>query len=199
MNTLKNRISILSIGMGIVLWAIIARSPIPLLTAAAIFIHEAGHVVGARLVRVNCGGFRLMSFEARLSLINGLISYKKEFFICAMGPLFNALSFIPILVCGTKLFRSDSLSFFATVSASLAMLNLLPIGDFDGGRMLFCVLSPLLGLRWANIICRTFSFFSLFALWCVSVYIMIRIGTSVSLFLFSATLFLRIFTVDPPF
>ena len=196
MRFFKNSLPHLTLLFGVLLWAAFFHSFIPFLTFAAILLHEVGHILGAKLTGIRLSGFRLFSFEARISLYGDLIPYKKELLISFAGPLMNVLSFIVATAFGAKPFASDPLSFFATVSASLGFLNLLPIGDFDGGRILFCLLAPTIGLTKATVSCRALSFLFLFSLWCVSVYALIRAGASLSLFLFSATLFVRIFTAD---
>ena len=174
------------------LWGIFSKSADAFLTICAIGIHEAGHLIGARLVRSPFRGFRLLPCEARLTTEKRILSYGKEGFVCACGPLFNLLSGGAAILLGATIFGSDPLSFFATVSLSLAALNLFPINSFDGGKILYCALAPLLRLQRASHTCFAASFLSLFSLWCVSVYALVRTSETLSLFLFSATLFTRL-------
>lgn len=182
---------------GFVAWAWISGSTEPILTLIAVCIHEAGHMLGSLFCRVPLGGFRLTTFEARIRLAEESISYEKEAFISFMGPCSNLLSTGIATLLGGRLLQNGPLSFFATVSAALALLNLFPVSDFDGGRILYCaasVISPDFAAR----LCRTLSFFSPFLLWCVSVYILLRTGGNFSLFFFSISLFLRIFINEIP-
>ena len=102
-----------------------------------------------------------------------------------------------IQLWGGHILGEGAVSFFVTVSAALALLNLLPISDFDGGRILHCLLAPAIGLRVTGRVCELLSILSLFCLWCMSVYALIRAGGSLSLFVFSTTLFVRFFIHGP--
>lgn len=180
--------------LGFIVWFLLEPSYEPILTLAAILLHEVGHTVAAMALKVPLGGFRLLPSEARISISGTLLSYGKEICISAAGPLVNILSAVGACLYGGSILGEGGLSFFATVSVAIAALNLLPVADLDGGRIFCCLLSRLLGPRVADPICKLLSFLALFCLWCISVYALIRTGTTLSLFLFSATLFMRIFS-----
>lgn len=185
-------LSSVMIAAGFFMWALLSHSSKPILTLTAVGLHEGGHILCAILCRVPLGRFRLTANEARLSL-SGTISYSKELLICGAGPAVNLLCVLWATVCGGAVLGESNLSFFATVSAALAFLNLLPIGDLDGGRIYYCILAWFAGPRFALVLCNLLSFLTLFCLWSVSVYALLRVGASLSLFLFSSSLFLRIF------
>ena len=177
-------------------WTIYSTSFRPLLALLAVLLHEGGHWLATKLCRIPLNGFTLDSCEARL-LLGGTRSYKKEIFICLAGPAVNLLSLLISFVMDAPLLGQTDVSFFVTVSVALAGLNLLPIGDLDGGRILSCLLCLLTTPRLAAFMCNTLSFLSLFYLWAVSVYALLRTGGSLSLFLFSGTLFFRVFMSVP--
>ena len=179
--------------VGFLLWGMASHSVYALLTPLAIIIHEAGHLIGAALVGVSLGDLRITTSEARLTPNGGLLPYGKELWICLCGPLSNAVCAFVASLFGARLLDTSPLSFFATVSISLAILNMLPVFDFDGGRILSCIFALVLDLKTATALCRILSFLTLFSLWCISVYALLRVGENLSLFLFSATLFLRLF------
>ncbi len=178
-------------------WLIWDPSYVPILTLVAIVVHEFGHLTAAAILKVPLGGFRMASCEARLALSGRLLSYGEEFVISFAGPLFNLFSLIIFQLWGGHILGEGAVSFFVTVSAALALLNLLPISDFDGGRILHCLLAPAIGLRVTGRVCELLSILSLFCLWCMSVYALIRAGGSLSLFVFSTTLFVRFFIHGP--
>ena len=80
-----------------------------------------------------------------------------------------------------------------TVSLLLGALNLLPIEGFDGGRMLSVLVCGRHGPSAAAISVTIGSVVSVTALWMLSVYLLLRWGSSPSLFIFSASVFCRVF------
>lgn len=193
MDRLTKRISDIIIWGGVLGWLICSRSIFPALSLLAVFLHEIGHIIGAAFCGVTIPGFRLFTSEARLT-ISKILSYEKEVVICLLGPAFNLLSVFAALLHGGKLLGDDAWSFFATVSAALSLLNLLPLADLDGGRICYCLFARFIGTRAATVITAVSSFFTLFCLWSISVYILLRTDGSPSLFLFSASLFWRLFS-----
>lgn len=177
--------------VGILLWIITEPSRAPILTLTAVTVHECGHLLAARLCRVKTGGFSVDSLGARLALVGTAPSYQKELAICAAGPLANLLSLLFVHLLRSA--HSADTTFFVSVSLALALLNLLPIRGFDGGRICYCLAALVTDPTAAERTCTLLSFFSLFILWCVSVYLMIKTGADFSLFLFSASVFTRIF------
>lgn len=173
----------------VIAWAITSNSPMPLLIIAATIIHETGHAITAFLIG---NRFKNLSTQASGLKLCGnapYTSYKAEVFTALGGPLFNFLS---AWVCSTFC-NSSSAIFFSATSLALGALNLLPIKDFDGGRITECALSLFCPYSLVTVICDLLSFFSLFFLWSMGVYLMMRSGESVTLFIFSASLFAKIF------
>ncbi len=174
---------------GILLWIITEPSHTPILTIFAILVHEGGHLLAARLCRIKTDGFSVDTLGARLSLTGTALSYQKELAICISGPLANLFSIAPVY----RLRTNTDIGFFISVSLALALLNLLPIKGFDGGRIFHCLTSLAFPPTVSERLYSLSSFFCLFILWCGSVYMMIRTGADVSLFIFSASIFTRVF------
>lgn len=187
------RISLSVLCAGLLIWVLTTPTLIPLLTLAAIVIHEAGHLLAAYLLRMKPSGATADTIGVRLLFRGSPPSYGKEILLCAAGPLANLLSLLLALLCGTP---TDS--FFVSASAALALLNLLPIEGFDGGRILHSTLSLFLSPEKADKISYLFSFLFLFVLWCISVYLMMRVGNELSLFFFSTAIFFRLFLQKKP-
>ena len=157
-------------------------------------VHELGHLLAAMLMRIPLRSLDIGIFGASLKVRGSLISYSKEFFLCAAGPAMNFLfSSAVIAYSEHRGYYSECGEWFASVSLMLGVLNLIPAEGFDGGRMLSVVLTSLFGPRAAAKIISVTGFLSILLLWMFSVYLLLRFGTSLSLFIFTASLFYRLF------
>ena len=161
--------------------------------------HEWGHFVMARAVNVPLAECRLDLLGARLQP-QGTMSYVQEWWLCAGGPLFNFLSVALLLPLWLAAARSGwacpewivrQLGTFLVASLGLGVLNLMPIDSFDGGRMVRCALSLFVEERTAYRVSLGASFICLIFLWMLSVYVLLRVGRSLSMFVFSFTLLYR--------
>lgn len=182
------KISLAALCAGFALWVLTTPTRIPLLTLTAIVIHEVGHLAAAHLLHMKPSGAAADTVGVRLIFNGPPPSYGKEMLLSAAGPLANLVSLALSLALGSKIH-----AFFPSVSLALALLNLLPIEGFDGGRITHCLLSLLLPPHKADRILDLLSFLFLFTLWCISVYLMMRVGNQLSLFFFSTAIFFRIF------
>lgn len=164
---------------------------IPLIAA---LLHEAGHIIAARLRGVRLGKMEIGVFGARISIENGIYSYSDEIIVCAAGPLVNFISAdIAAIVFKLGEFENDLIPLFIFSSLCLGTVNLLPIRSFDGGRIICALISRVSTPDTADITVKILSFISLFSLWCVSLYLLLRTSASLSLFIFSVSLFANIF------
>ena len=166
------------------------RSPAMILAVA---IHEMGHIVAAKICGIEVGKFKLGILGAAIVPRRPLYSYKEEFILCIGGPLANFLSALLICRFHSAAVFTESLLLY---SISLGALNLLPIKSFDGGRIFSAILSCLLSPKTAERVLNLTSFLLIFTLWSISVYLLLKISSSVSLFVFSVALFTKIFLPD---
>ena len=153
----------------------------------SVTIHELGHVFAAKFRKIALYELRLGIFGAALAPKSTLYSYADEIILCLGGPLFNLLSAFAAsrLLSGVDMFIMSSLA--------LGSLNLLPIIGFDGGRIFSSVLCMLFSPRTAERILKMISFIFIFILWSFSLYLLIRTGASLTAFVFSVSLFAKIF------
>ena len=168
---------------------IFTHSYLSLAAILAAFCHELGHIIAAKLQRIPLGELKLGIFGASLTSKPLLCSYKSEIILAAAGPLVNLISAAILL----PFCKNDFCALFVAASLFLGILNLLPIYEFDGGRILYCLLSPHLSLTAVTTVIKTISFILIFTLWSLSVYLLLRLSSSVSLFVFSLSLFSKIF------
>ena len=168
-----------------------------ILLLVASSIHELGHILCAKILSVKIIQLNLSIFGATIKTNPLSCSYKKEAILAFTGPAFNLICALIalLLMFFNSTLISDNLIGFTVVSLLLAFINLLPIKNFDGGRILSCVLlrffSPYLVFHIMDIL----SFLFVFILWSFSVYLILKIGVYLSLFIFSGALFSRIFLV----
>lgn len=168
---------------------------IPLIAA---LLHEFGHIFAAKARKVNLDKFNIGIFGARLSMNSSLCSYKDEITICAAGPLTNLIfAYLTKLLMIYFQIESPIFNIFIFSSISLAVINLLPIRSFDGGRILYSIISNLSTPQKAEHTVEALSFFLLFTLWCISVYLLLKTSASLSLFIFSSYLFISLFVKSP--
>ena len=154
----------------------------------SVSIHELGHIFMARLCKIPLRELRLGIFGASLFPDAANFSYFKEIMLCAGGPIFNFLCVAVGIMRGPL-----ESSLFLCSSLALGTLNLLPVYELDGGRMLSAILHTFFPIRVCDHIIKLTSFSVIFSLWVLSVYLILRAGTSLTLFVFSASSFAKIF------
>jgi len=167
-------------------------SPLSLCSLLAALLHELGHIAMARICHIRLRECKVGIYGAGLIPDGSLYSYGQEILLCLAGPLTNLLTaclLLPIKINDTNEFLQGF--FFA--SLVLGLLNLLPIKGFDGGRVLHALLSLRLQPHTVSLITSACSFLCIFSLWSASVYLLLRAAASLSLFIFSLSLFSRIF------
>lgn len=198
MKKVKNAESILRIGIlpALIFCIMMIFQPtgVVLPSLAGAVLHESGHMLAALVLKIPLRSLVIGTYGASLKVRGSLISYPSEFFLCAAGPAMNFLSALAAAAFSAhRGYYTECGEWFISVSLMLGLLNLIPAEGFDGGRMLSVVLSSLFGpLVSAKIL--TFSTFgSVILLWMVSIYLLIRYGTSLSLFVFTVSLFYRLF------
>ena len=161
-----------------------------LTVTAAALLHELGHAAAAWGWSIPIRRVRLDLFGARMEL-GGLTAYSAELAVAAGGPLASLLAAALAFPLGSVWAGA---SLFAAVSLGLGLLNLLPVRGLDGGRMLSCGLSLLLGERAAAVTLRFTTGLALGSLWLLSVYCLLRLGEALTLFTFVLCLLIRLLT-----
>lgn len=166
------------------------RTGICFLTLLAAFLHECGHLLAARLLKIPLGELRLDFLGARMEVSGRMMSYGEEWLLSAAGPITSLL----LAALGALLWNvSEHAQIFSCASLVLGLLNLLPIRTFDGGRMMECALLRFADPCVVRVIMRACSFLFLFLLWAIAVYFLLRAGDGLSLLCFSMSLLFRFF------
>lgn len=166
----------------------ISNNPVfSLLVLLCALLHEASHIIAIVL----CGGkitdFYFHPFGAEIKYSSSL-SYKKDFIIALCGPLANLLTFagsLPFLNINTNTY----FMFFAFCSLFLALLNLLPLRSFDGGRMLGILYMSILPYEKALKLSKISELISLILLCVFCIFTIIFCGYNLSLIFICAYIF----------
>ena len=187
----KLRISF-SPAMLILVVCMIATTPMPQLCAcfSAATIHELGHIAAAKLLGINLSHLKLDVLGARLDVTGHLCSYPAMVALCAAGPLINCVCFALVLPFSEQV---GWINEFCMASLSHGILNLIPIQGFDGGRIVHGILSSILPVETVDRICAWLGFISLICMWMLSVWLILRTASSLTLFVFSCCLFGMLF------
>lgn len=171
------------------------KSGLAAMSLLAAALHEVGHLVAARAMRIPIGAMRFDLLGARIDVKGRILSYGEEWLLCASGPL----SSLACSLVGSFFWSHSRLAIaFSCASLLLGLLNLLPIQTFDGGRMLECALLSFTTPQKTGSILRGCTFLFLWLLWAFSAYLMIKIADGISLFFFTLTLLARFFEVRVP-
>ncbi len=157
-----------------------------LLVLGAAAVHEAGHLVFAKLLGVPL-------VKAKGSLFGMWLSYdfsNKGYFVqiavsCA-GALFNVICAVVFLFC-TK--GSPEAVFFVFSNLALAVFNLMPVSRFDGMGVFRCLLLTLThDVCKAERVCRRVSQVFSFLFFIFTVYVQMRVGTNLPMLALSVFL-----------
>ncbi len=153
--------------------------------------HECGHLLAARALGVRLRLLELDIPGARILPAGALPSYFAEGCLAIAGPAASFLLAVLVYPLNGSFFAA---AFAATLS--LGIFNLLPVGDFDGGRVFAAVLAPILGEKIAARARLIASYLSIFFLFSLSATLLLRWGENLSLAVLCASLFARIFLFE---
>ena len=173
------------------LWMLLSdKSGIAAMSILAAALHEVGHLLAARLLKIPIRAMRFDLLGARIDVKGRILSYGEEWLLCMAGPLSSLL----FSLIGSFFWSHTKLAIvFSCASLLLGLLNLLPIQTFDGGRMLECALLSFTSPKKVGSVLRGCTFLFLWLLWAFSAYLMIKIADGISLFFFTLTLLARFF------
>ena len=188
------KISLLSIVWIVVL--ILTNTPFIMPLLCAVILHEIGHLLCAKLLKIQIKSFEFSIFGGRIKTEKEP-SYIDELLFALGGPLAGIIGFaftykfalnnLDIPLCQAFLFP------FSVISLCLSIFNLIPLTSLDGGRILKCTLCLLFPLDTADKILRFTSFFTLVSLWMLSVYMMLKTANGVPMFVFCLIFFSKCF------
>lgn len=173
---------------------------------SAAIVHELGHLIAAKVMRIGVKEIRLDTFGARICVEERMLSYKEELWLALSGPLANLVSSIILIftlpkdaevltfevsrfVTSGEWHATGAVGFFVLSSLIQAAINLLPIKSFDGGRAIQNIMSLFLSDNAAERIIDISSAISVGILWMMALYLMLKTSSGLELYAFSIGLF----------
>ncbi len=179
-------------------------------------VHELGHIFAAKLLKIRLKRLTLGFAGARIYPDDEGMSYKKEFFLCAGGPIAN-LCFASVAIISALVYQKNfmlptddmltqtflllegqggnilsALYLCATVSLLQAAVNLLFVDGLDGGRMLVSLISQFGSAQTAHRAEKICTAFSAVCLWLVSVYLLLRTGSGIGILVSAGCMFVKV-------
>jgi membrane-associated protease RseP (regulator of RpoE activity) len=171
-------------------------------------LHEMGHLLAARLMKIEIKEISFGFSGVRIVTDARLTSYKREILLAFAGPFVNIAIFCAVCIAfkacgmtfedvfgsGAQLLSgnigiSELSGFLALSSLVQAIMNLLPVKSFDGGRIIYCAIADKLGQSAAERVIDISSALSAVILWALALYLMLRISAGLGIFVFSACIF----------
>ena len=173
---------------------VISKNKFFYLSFLAVFIHELGHILAAKLLGIRLNELSIGMLGARIKTDGACCSYYSEAVLCSFGPLFNfSTALLVFIFCSLNGTYGEGARYFVNASLFLGGLNIMPIRTFDGGRILEALLLSLIPLEYVNAICGAISFIFIFSLWSASIYFLLIYSSSLGIFVFSFSLFCSMF------
>ncbi len=174
-----------------ILLSVVRGAEFLFIAAAAALIHEAGHVLAAKLFGVPSAGGKNIFFGLSLKYDFSTVSFFKEAAVSFAGPLFNVAAFALTFIVSKH--PGTHAVFFMFSNLSLALFNLLPVSPLDGSGILKALLMNVAPPDVAErIVAWTSAVFSL-AFFAFCVYVQLRIGANLSLLFISVYLLYNAF------
>ena len=204
---MKNKIkTAIGIMMMIIMMVISDKIYVFSVYMVAAVLHECGHLLAARLFKMKIQQIYFDFSGVRIMVDNSLATYKSEIILALAGPIANIISAI---IMSFLLMPAGSLEeitiniqeflatgeliplgvggFFIVASCIQALINMIPIKSFDGGRILYCLISLVADEDLAGRIVSFVASVCVFVIWTVSLYLMLKISSGLGIFVFSAS------------
>ncbi len=146
---------------------IVDKTGIAVIALLACLIHELGHIIMFCVV-----GYKPISLSFELTGIcltkpTSQLSYPKEVMVQLAG---SAMNFIMFALLCKSMTEISFTSIFATTHLVVGIFNLLPLKNFDGGKLLEITLLRFMSIKTTDFICTFIDLTCIFLLLIASVY-----------------------------
>ncbi len=164
--------------LGVIYCAFADERDVAVAYLAAVGIHEAGHLIMAKICGVSLTSKSLSPLGIRFKFDFGMTSPLKQVIICLAGSALGILAAVTAMLC---LPQNKLVASFTVASLSLATVNLLPIRGLDGGQVCEALLEWICLPSVADKIFRAISALFAIGLWVITVWSQFRAGENLSL------------------
>ncbi len=141
-------------------------------TLISALIHEGGHIIALILINKDFSLPKAVTSGFRIKTKTHM-SYGEEIFVCAAGP------FVNLTVCLVFFPFSEEL---AVINLATALANLLPIGECDGYKILYDLISLIFGCEKSEAIMQKVSLVFLSAFVFLSLFLILKLNGGYWLF-----------------
>lgn len=145
----------------------------------AMFVHEAGHILTARIFGIPCMAFRPNFLGAVMTFDFSRTTYLREAMVHLSGAVFGMASAVL-----ARVMLGERADYYLGVTAVLSCVNLLPVAGMDGGAVLRCVLSQFLLPDTVDRAVRAVSVCTVVLLWTAVLWVELRVTANFGLILF---------------
>lgn len=129
----------------------------------AVIIHEIGHLIPINIFGEMPDKIKILLFEIYISDSYRMKrSRKQNLIIIFFGPFVNFICFILFFLL--YLFCNDSFLSLAVANLSVGLFNILPVISFDGGQLLYLILTKYFSDKSAERIVNIVTFIFIFPL-----------------------------------
>ena len=135
--------------------------------------HELGHLIALKYFRVSVEEFKISLFGGNIKILDtNKIKYYQSAIISFSGPFINLLLFLLFFVFN-YFFKNNLTYEIFVINLVLALFNMLPFYNFDGGKILSSVLLNFFEEKTVNTIITITSFVILIPFTFLAIYIFI--------------------------
>ena len=143
-----------------------------LLCLTSALVHETGHLIFIALFRGKPDKISLNLFEIKIISDANNSTRLQDVIIISAGVVSNFAVALLSLILGNYT-ELNLFSDFASCNFSVGFLNVLPLNSFDGGQLLYLLLSKLFSVRISCIVLNATSIVLLFPLLFAGVYVLL--------------------------
>lgn len=160
-------------------FVLLDKEVLALYMALPVCIHEMGHLAAMTVCRVKVRRIRFTAFSVNiLKTSTASLGYGSEIAICLAGAAANLLVGLGLYLFA---FQSVRVMFLLAANLAVALFNLLPIGNLDGGEVIKLLAERFSTVQLAHSLSRLASFVILVPLFAAAIFLLLARTHNVTL------------------